>query len=682
MVVAQLTSRKILGVNQRAYQCLKLSLSLNSRRQLLLAVCDNIVLQKQLADQLEHDMAQGTRDPDAADTPALENWQSLAQHNPLMRLTLATENPNLVTQVAQWLKQHGHFPEGTLPSLQILGIEQMTCQPLMVQHRFLESLDSIETLLPHLNTNLLIWLPWPWFRALQQSATRFWQWRSGVFEFVGEPTPIISLSAEVSAEPVMRKAATLDTSTGYRQQDTSQGYLYGDLPRSTFDYLNQPWQPPTDKQPIDKPAADKPPRTEPSSEVENTAPEPVQPSDQPLAPAPDQASRTTPQEQAQAYLTLGHFYRDRIEAGETTPDVIGAAIEAYESALQWLPENDEAWGTGLNDLGTLYWISAQQSSDRQTLLAGMQRSLETYQTGLAKVDQKQAPDIASRLYSNLGAVYSTLATYDNAAENLRQAVQAYRQALPFTSADDFPEEYATLQNSLGSIYWKLSHYDQAKSCLHRAIAAYNEALRARHPEKAPLDYATVQNNLGIAYWSLSKHERPIFLLKHAIAAYRDALNYRTPTAEPSACASTYNNLGTAYWELAKQVEPSQDPQNRYLQNAAIAYEAALKAAQRVSKVQGLGLDLKSIHHCLGNVYDQLAKVTTSTSDMAAPLRKALFHYLAALGQADQTSDLYISLFSAVVRCIRTHYEKLGLVGQQQALSQLPPSLLSEVIQSL
>ncbi|MEO0541617.1 MAG: tetratricopeptide repeat protein, partial [Cyanobacteria bacterium P01_A01_bin.105] len=388
-------------------------------------------------------------------------------------------------------------------------------------------------------------------------------------------------------------------------------------------------------------------------------------------------SQRPPAEIAQAYLALGHHYRGQIEAGAMTPALILWAIEAYEEGLRWLAEDDPAWGSGLNDLGTLYWLQAQQQPDRPQQMAGMARSLEIYQSGLAKVDQQRQAEVASRLHSNVGAVHSTLAGYDEPVVHLQRSVEAYRCALPLCSMERQPEEYATLQNSLGSIYWKLSYYHQDKqagTCLHRAIAAYNEALKARKPQQAPLDYASVQNNLGIAYWSLSKYERPVFLLKHAIAAYRDALNYRTPHTDPGACASTYNNLGTAYWEIATHLDADPDPQNRYRQNAIIAYEAALKAAQ-----QGpANLDLRSIHHCLGNVYDQIAQ----TSDADRYLPKALGHYLDALSGLEKTNPVHEPIFKSLVRNVRSHYDQLGLVGQQSALGRLPGILLPEVMQAI
>jgi tetratricopeptide (TPR) repeat protein len=729
MVVTQPTSRKILGINQRTYQSLKLALTLPLRRQLLIAVCDNTVLQNQLASQLETDIAQATIRGNRAEDAFQQHFTQLTH------LRLEADHPDLIAQVAQWLKQQ---PQNSMSSLQVLGIEQMTRQSLMLQHHFLQSLDKIDRLLPHLEASLLIWLPWPWFRAIQQSAPHFWQWRSGVFEFVGDPTPITTLDASPQPQPEALHQAIQFTqlpqsplSTGLYGEASS---LPGHAPAPPIPPARRPQQASadlwtllsedlakfeqsvsetsgqgTEVETIDPPDRD-PPITpgKASSPGEQVAPDlPSGENSQPVSLEPPQGEGTvaetavtpepsdfpqnpleklahlnrdqaSPEEMAQAYLALGHYYREQIEAGHTTAKLVQSATDAYEEGLRWLTDTDPAWGTGLNDLGTLYWMQAQQQQSREQLLAGMYRSVETYQRGLTKVNQKLQPDIASRLHSNLGAVYSTLAAYENAAENLRQSVNAYRQALPLCNPEQNAEEYATLQNSLGSVYWKLSHYEQPKSCLHRAIAAYNESLRYRHPEKAPLDYAAVQNNLGIAYWSLAKQERPIFLLKHAIAAYRDALNYRTPHTDPAACASTYNNLGTAYWELASQIDQQEDPNNRYQQNAAIAYEAALKAAQQGQS----NLDLQSIHHCLANVYEQLAHKGVTADAIALQMQRALNHHLAAIDQLPKSSQNYEPIFNSLVRNIQHHYDLLGITGQQKALNQLPAHLLPEVMQSL
>ncbi|MEO1401376.1 MAG: hypothetical protein AAFV72_08970 [Cyanobacteria bacterium J06635_1] len=752
MVATQITSRTVLGINQRAYQTLKLSLSLNLRHQLLIAVCDNTILQDQLAAQLETEIAQLWLNT--------QRRGDSSPHNPtqLARLDFDPQQPDLVAQIAHWIKEQPRSQDAPerIPSLQIVGIDKMTRQSSMLQHHFLQSLDRIEALLPHLDSSVLVWLPWPWFRSIQHSAGRFWQWRSTVFEFVGDPTPIATdanghsqppKSVRPSAAPESPPSGVLYGENRQSATTAATGYLPADLWNLISDDLTEIEQetlpqastqatpgrvpPPPPRHALgsapaetgapaetldasatesaaDVAAVESPvhPEAPQEADVEETYPEETYPEEtypeMPISvslPAESAAEPTTqgepfdaleqlkdehapPAQIAEAFLGLGHFYREKIESGDAHPDNVASAIRAYGEALNWMLEADDTIGNVYNDLGTLYWMQAQMGNDRQQLLTGMQHSLETYKTGLTQTNHKTQPDIASRLYSNVGAVYSTLAAYDQAVDNLKLSVQAYRQALPLCSIEQNADEYATLQNSLGSIYWKLSHYEQPKTCLHRAITAYNEALRCRQPERVPAEYAAVQNNLGIAYWSLSKHERTAFLLKHAIAAYRDALNYRTPHSDPAGCASTYNNLGTAYWELANKVDDTVDPADRYRKNAIIAYEAALKAAQIAAAQQPVALDLAAIHHCLGNIHDQLAMSAPQAAAITLHLGKAMRHYLTALGQQPKTSPTYEAMFNALVRNVRYHYEKLGINGQQQALNHLPANLLPEVMQSL
>ena len=96
MAVTKLTSRKILGLNQRTYQHLKLTFSLNLRRQLLMAVCDDIVLQKRLATQLEADLTELFHPQNGVS--AAEKPEKPAAAHPkfpkLVRLVLNPEKPD------------------------------------------------------------------------------------------------------------------------------------------------------------------------------------------------------------------------------------------------------------------------------------------------------------------------------------------------------------------------------------------------------------------------------------------------------------------------------------------------------------------------------------------------------------------------------------------------------------
>ncbi|MEO0541446.1 MAG: hypothetical protein AAFZ80_11365, partial [Cyanobacteria bacterium P01_A01_bin.105] len=355
-MVTQLASRKILGINQRAYQCLKLALSLNLRRQILIAVCDNVVLQNQLAAQLEADLGE----PDAL-TQAILPDRTLQ----LSRLTLDPTQTDFVAQVAQWLQQQ---PAGQMPCLQLLGIEQMTRQSLMAQRHFLQSLEAVESLLPHLNTSLLLWLPWPWLRAIQQSAPQFWRWRSGLFEFAGEPTPVVTLPNSLTDRPeegpvvnqvvptssLYGESVKVTSAPAVPDQDAETApigpvdlwtLLSEDLAQleaseaSLADPAISAAAPETDLEadlsvgnmPAEGPLV-LPAELPAELLAEELSADP--PTDEPaVSPAIDFAhigqpfevlaelkrSQRPPAEIAQAYLALGHHYRGQIEAGAMTP---------------------------------------------------------------------------------------------------------------------------------------------------------------------------------------------------------------------------------------------------------------------------------------------------------------------------------------------------------------------------
>ena len=398
----------------------------------------------------------------------------------------------------------------------------------------------------------------------------------------------------------------------------------------------------------------------------------------------DEADKSADRSQKAAqYFAEGLAYRNRIEAGERSLSVIEPAIAAYEKGLEYLDAPHPDWITGLNDLGTLYWLKAQQQSDKAEAISCMKKSIYFYQEALSK--ESAAPtespaNIVGQLYSNSGAVFTMLATCEEPVSHLTQAADSYQKALPLVSAQSNPQEYATLQNSLGSVFWKLSHYEDVETYLHQAIAAYSEALLGYSPDDQPLDYAAVQNNLGITYWSLAKHERPESLLKQAIAAYRDALNYRTSDVDPAACAISYNNLALAYWDLSKHTHADIAQKSRYQKNAVTAFEAALN----INNLSGAlsPMDSAAIYHCLGDVHAQMTETAPSTVDIGESLQKSLYSYIKSIENLPTDSPAYPPRFGAIVANLRLHYDKLGIEGQQAALNRVPSTLLPQVMMAL
>ena len=818
MIAIQPQSRQLLGVNQQAYQSLKAAMSLDLRRQLLIAVCDDVALQNQLATQLQNDLEEMAAIAHLAADPAMEKAEGkgekvaskaispgslgewtrpcspdvAGQQRSLERLWFDPEDANFTRQIARWMQQT-MLTEGALPQVQMLGIEQMTRQPAITQNHFLRSLEKIEALLPRLNTSLLVWMPWPWLRTIQQSAPTFWNWRNGVFEFVSDPTPASSWQESLHQDETRASEQNIPKDT---QPDASPnaapradfdshplvGNLYGeagdgedaiDVDSEAIDAeAIQPkialhtvhaepvvllgeavethaavCSPPCPDCEADNPAIseisplDREDRTdaadsfEPtvlhrktlkrqtvkkagglhsivsqgssnniSSEAAGSAQADLDGLDDIALIFADSAGgelgggerngrveesrrqgageqgRADKQKAADDYFAVGYVYRNRIEAGERGLALIEPAIAAYEGGLRCLDGSHPNWGSSLNDLGTLYWLKAQQLSGPQQSVDCMRHSITLYQEALTKIDPQQPTSIAGQLYSNIGAVYSLLATYEEPVAYLQAAATAYGQALQLGAVALSDEESAVLQNSLGSVYWKLSHYDAAQPNLYRAIAAYKAACSGYRPDQQPLDYAAVQNNLGITYWSLAKHEQTQELLKQAIATYSSALKYRTPEVDPAACAITYNNLALAYWDLSKASDLYLDQKLRYQRNAIIAFEAALNISQAASTLSKM--DSAAIYHCLGDVHAQMAETAPSLPEITESLQKSLYSYLQAIDGLPADSAAYQGRFSAIVTNLRAHYNQLGLAGQQAALNTVPPTLLSQVMMSL
>ncbi|PZO56044.1 MAG: hypothetical protein DCF15_09675 [Phormidesmis priestleyi] len=785
MIAIQPKSRQILGVNQQTYQALKASLSLNLRRQLLIAVCDDVSLQQRLANQLEADISKDLN----GSKNYIEGFEEGA--NSLEQIILDPDEGDLPQQVANWVRQTlsspgrlsrrlsrgmptDMLPSEPLPILQILGVEQMTHQSAIAQHHFLRSLENVEALLPRLNTSLLIWLPWPWLRTIQQSSPTFWTWRSGVFEFASEyggeygndydgnsannyaseaksselpaelPADLTTewtseSSAELTSEPF---AATVDSRL------TFSGGLYGESLESesapdadialaqaaVFEgnlFENQV------NVAISASAVEAVTAVDTANAVDNGLEKESADSDHSLeAIAPSSAIqapvKTPPKSLPETpssvddFLAEGLDYRSQIESGVRDLALIEAAIWSYERGLSHLADSDLVtqparasdhhaaniylnWSSGLNDLGTLYWLKAQQLIEAQPSIDCMLHSIQLYKEALNKITLAEAPlasadssssglnsgsnsssaaansspaSLAEQLYSNMGAVYSMLATYDEPIIYLQQAAAAYLNALLWVSVETASKAYGILQNSLGSVYWYLSHYDQVAVNLNQAIAAYNQALLGYSPQQHPLDYAAVKNNLGIAYWSLAKHEQPALYLNYAIAAYRDALNYRTVEVDPSACATTYNNLALAYWDLSKlDINVIGSEQRiRYQKNAIAAFESVLKISQSTQALSAA--DASAIYHCLGDMHNQMAALATAPSEVASHLKKSLCNYVRAIEGLAIGDLAFQERLAAIVANVKAHHQKLGLPGQQLALAQVPSALLSEVLVAL
>ncbi|MEM8602314.1 MAG: hypothetical protein AAGF24_00575 [Cyanobacteria bacterium P01_H01_bin.121] len=172
-------------LNQQTYRHLQTALSLNLRRQLFIAICDDLNLRNRMAIQLHEELA--------ATTPQKR----------FVSLMLDIEDPNPMSQVATWLQEHSEFAQAgrqDILGFQVLGIERLTRQPAATQRLFLSYLRTIERNLPWLNSSLLLWLTRPWCYTVRQSTPECWNWCTGIFEFASDPVPLLSPLFETTVD--------------------------------------------------------------------------------------------------------------------------------------------------------------------------------------------------------------------------------------------------------------------------------------------------------------------------------------------------------------------------------------------------------------------------------------------------------------------------------------------------
>ncbi len=802
IAVMNAAAQPISGVNQKTFTRLKMSLRLNLRRQIFLAVCDDLELRGHLAAKLQQELA-----------PAF------------VSLNLNLADPNPLGQVSQWMHHHPSHPAlSSEVGVQILGIEHLMRQPAPVQKRFLTHLQAIEYYMPALDGSVLLWVPRPWLRSIQQSAPTFWEWHTALFEFEGDPTPLRVVTGGAAAMP---KAAPTDTELDESDPELRSAQpAIAHLSLSAIAHDATPKQPDCDRAPEPpSPLPPPPPPTEtgrlpiPTIAVEmaefeaaefdtaefeepaliraseglpdslwdiltqdlaqlddlpvpasptpahspqagaspvpaiaavaapvphprvTSAPPVVSPppAPRPSTPTPlpaaialaaplrrllSTALQTQPhveqhqaawaslqhidqlQQQAvpretiaQAYYALGRAYRETLEQEEQPDTTLAIAIAAHEQTLAVLPDGSPLRADVANDLGNLYWMKARQVTVAEEQVASLQQAIRAYHLALTHTNRVTHTATCAMIQNNLGSAYSDLAQYRDPARYLQQAIHAYEASLQVRSPQTDADRYAATQNNLGTACWNLAQHEQPLVWLQRAIAAYQSALRYYTPATEALSYAMIQNNMGTAYWNLAHHRSTApagsslptsaQLLHLAIAAYQHALTYRTLEAAPAAHAATQNNLGTAHWDLALLPDSSVAARRTQYQAAIAAYEAAIAAVTHLSQLAAprpaLTFDVYATHNNLGLAYYQWAMdhpLDRSQRDRQTDLEHALQHHLRALQGWDAQSELHQTTVDFVVQTVRALFHECGIEGQNLALSQIPPTLLPQVMSKL
>jgi tetratricopeptide (TPR) repeat protein len=563
-IVNDAAAQKISGVNQKTYARLKMSLRLNLRRQIFLAVCDDLELRNHLVANLQAELAPR-----------------------FVSLNLNLSDPNPMAQVTQWLAQRGQAIEYDQPApaigFQVLGVEHLTRQPASVQRQFLTHLQAIEYYLPALECTVLLWLPRPWLRSVRQSAPTFWDWHTALFEFEGDPTPVRSFfspslvsspkiehrDSQIAIAPPAPQATPTWLNGCHIQplsgKPTDQVIIPIELDDNAF--LRHTveekslWEVLTQDSDLVKPDADSASMLEPPDGISSSqVPAPPQVSEtvsliQPVVAPPEQpdvirceqpipagvsqlqrlileaiaeddsATHRTGWQQVQqieqlhqqgapqqvlaaSYYALARRYRESLEQGDVSGHTLAIAIAAHQETLAWLEHHAALGADVANDLGNLYWMQSRSAVEADGQLASLEQAIQAYHLALTKSDPQTTPQTYAMIQNNLGSAYGDLAQYREPAENLQKSVLAYETALRYRTYEDDPARYAATQNNLGTACWNLAQHQQPVPCLQQAIAAYQSALQFYTPEQEPMAYAMIQNNLGTAYWNLAQYIKP------------------------------------------------------------------------------------------------------------------------------------------------------------------------------
>ncbi|MEH1909211.1 MAG: tetratricopeptide repeat protein [Nostoc sp.] len=720
--------------NRQVYQRLKLALSLGLRRQLFLAICDDLHLRNQVAARLHSTLAYPVGQVLYQSSNAQEN--STPAYPRLVTLRLNLNDPNPIVQINQWLANYPPPIVGAskdtagrpfpIPAFQIVGVEQLTKQPVAIQRLFLhylrlsEQYFSTQESSRFLESNLLLWIPRPWLSAIKQSAPQFWRCRTGVFVFAGEPTPApqnsgyperFSRSGSLDLGNV--EQSILDESITQAELRTAASELKfqnnSDFPAETQVHKTQEASPstgdllktvPQQQESTNRSASGNTNQSLSSlshisseltelviatinTNITQDTEDYLQPQ-QILLEIEELYQKQVPGEVlAEAYHRLGTLYRLRIEQGESTLENLMVAIIAYQEVISY-DETSPQLPDILNDLGTLYWMLYRTPPNSEEGQSYIEQAIEFYQLALKMISPQTHSETYARVQNNLGTAYGDLAHFSHPSENWQQAILAYSEALSYRTADMDSLKYAACQNNLGTAYWHLGQYNQPIVHLKKAIAAYNEALIHYNPEEEPLKYGMIQNNIGTACWNLAQYEQPAQNLQLAIDVYTEALKYRTPANVPSACAATQNNLGTAYWHLANLSQTTKEARQKYLQLCISAYEEAIALAHSLSGIP-LSFDLFASYNNLGLAHYQLVIDKSFNGDKATRsqhLEIALDNHLQALNGLSKQPEAYQTTFTYVVKTIRAFHNELGIQGQNLALSKVPGQLLPEILSKL
>ncbi|MGB2924680.1 MAG: tetratricopeptide repeat protein [Limnothrix sp.] len=594
--------------NQQTYQQLAQVLSLGLRRQIWIAVCDNRYWRDRLMDRLAEQHPATTTAP-----------------NGLIPIVLDEQNPELnpLLAISHWLKDNQQHVNPLEPStFAITGIEHLTLQSSSQQRRFLKNLKFIaDAYVPKMDFNLLLWLPRPWMNSIAESVPEFWQWRTGLFEFQGEPTPVrlADLPKPEQFFPIQdqqffdRYFRALDPQNLHSAVGVDSEQQAWDLSQKYRDQIHQ----------------DQTDATTLSLALESYEQllEYIEPGDRRLG---------------DLYNDMGNFTwltARQLSEPDQKQRHLQRSVDYYQQALAAIatPRDEELYAMIQNNLGAVY----NDLAHYQKSTAPLHQAVAAYEAAL----QYRSPETDTLRYistqNNLGTVYWHLAQQENSVNHLQGAISCYEAALALLDQDQEPDNWAMMQNNLGTAYLNLSQYQDPKACLQVASVAYQAALQYRTPDTNPLGCASTHNNLGTTYWQCSVYftedsDRWQATLEAAIASYEVTLSLTHLLTQDNpklvldfAVLETLNNLGLIHYQLATELTS-----------------------------------------------------TLASPDKIEHLHTAIKAHSLSLGKQTESETTYEDTLSYLIGEVRAIYEQGGIIAQNQAISEVPSHFLPKILARL
>ena len=601
------------GQNQKAYLRLKLAFSLNLRRQIFLAVCDDVALRNRLAARLYAELAYPSPKPVAVETPApaiplnassaapplnsrlsvIANDRDLQPlssktaipsrllYPRLVSLNLNLSDPNPMVQIAEWLAQYPPPKEPNQrvrsPGFQILGTERLTRQPAPVQKRFLSSLQQVEHYLSCLEAPLLLWLPRPWLNAVQQSAPNFWNWHTALFEFEGDPTPVRSVALRLDAH----SASPASPSIAVGGAEQLQGVI--DAPASL--QLSHPATAASDRATNDSVVAFP---HEAIAQAINDSSHSVEPAS--LVPAPQKENLWeilshdlalldgSNQEASIIAEPLPKLEQATHATEAVAPTTAAAAQPSIASAHRVITTpltspHHQADDQGQRD-HTERPVSASvlESPAIPAIAEPIDVPTQTTYTNPASSSQSQT---ALELADLILAVIAEEG--ENASDQNPRIIQALQQIEQLHLQQAPKATLLAAYQNLGTLCRdRIEQGNASPQHLLLAICVYEQTLQWLDDDS--LQWSDLLNDIGNLYWMLSRQEpdteTSLTYLDQAIAAYQQALLKTNPETRPHNYAMIQNNLGSAYGDMARFRTPLES-----LEQSVAAYESALRYRQ-------------------------------------------------------------------------------------------------------